>query len=293
MALRRASTLRRLRLLARHDWGARASANDEPLRYVVIPRGTDPRGRGAILRWMPSLDLDRHRKIVVLTGAGISVASGLRPYRGPGGLWEASDFARMSHASILAEDPAAALAFFSELRRVVVEARPNAAHLALAAAEARLPVGATLTILTQNVDGLHEAAGSRDVVALHGRIRRTRCLDDRHPSFDDDAPLDLSRRCASCGGMLRPDVVLFGEALSVDAEVAAKRALRDCDLFLAVGTSGTVSPASNFVRWANYEGARTVYVNVEPMSPPNPAFDEVWLGPAEELLPEVLDGGRR
>jgi len=227
----------------------------------------------------------------VLTGAGISVASGLRPYRGPGGLWEASDVARLSHASILVDDPGAALAFFSELRRWVVEARPNAAHRALAAAEARLAPGASLTILTQNVDGLHEGAGSRAVIPLHGRIRRTRCVDERHPTFDDDAPLDLTRRCATCGGLLRPDIVLFGEMLSVDAEVGAKRALRDCDLFLAVGTSGTVSPASNFVRAAKYEGARTIYVNLEPMTPPNPAFDEVWLGPAEQVLPEALLGG--
>lgn len=240
---------------------------------------------------MPTLEVSRYRRIVVLTGAGISVASGLRPYRGPGGLWEAPDVARLSHASILVDDPGAALAFFSELRRCAVEAKPNAAHRALATAEQRLPPDASLTVLTQNVDGLHEAAGSRAVVALHGRIRRTRCLDERHPAFDDDAPLDLTRRCATCEGLLRPDIVLFGEHLSVDAEVGAKRALRDCDLFVAVGTSSTVSPASNFVRAAKYEGARTIYVNLEPMSPPNPAFDEVWLGPAEQLLPEALLAG--
>lgn len=240
---------------------------------------------------MQPIDLHRYRRIVVLTGAGISVASGLRPYRGPGGVWEEAEAARFADAETLRSDPAGALAFFSALRAAVRLAEPNAAHAALARAEQLLAPGGTLTLLTQNVDGLHQAAGSSGVVELHGNVRRSRCVSETHPAFDDDEPLTVDRRCKACGAPLRPDVVLFGEVLSVDAEYAAKRALRDCDLFLAIGTSGTVSPASNFVRSASYEGARTIYVNVESMKPRNEAFDEEWIGLAEELLPSLLLGG--
>lgn len=237
---------------------------------------------------MQPIDLRRYRRIVVLTGAGISVASGLRPYRGPGGVWEEAGAARFANVETLAADLAGTLAFFSALREAVREAQPNAAHLALARAEQLLTPGATLTLLTQNVDGLHQAAGSRCVVELHGNVRRSRCTSEAHPAFQDDEPLTLARRCDTCGASLRPDVVLFGEPLSVDSEYAAKRALRGCDLFLAIGTSGTVSPASNFVRSASFEGARTVFLNVEPMKPRNEAFDEEWIAHAETLLPELL-----
>jgi len=97
--------------------------------------------------------------------------------------------------------------------------------------------------------------------------------------------------CPRCDSVLRPDIVLFGEPIPLDAGWKVKMALRDCDLFLAIGTSGLVAPAANFVRSAEYAGARTVYVNLEPLDPPNPAFQEVYLGRAEELLPKLLAGG--
>ena len=235
-----------------------------------------------------SLDLSAYREIAVLTGAGISVGSGLPTYRGAGGLWKASRVESFATAEAIHAAPERVWDFFSGVRSKIAAASPNPAHRALAAAEARLRATQRLTILTQNVDGLHQLAGSKRVVELHGSLRRSRCTRCDYAREEDLASISSCPPCPACGAPLRPAVVLFDEALPVDAEWEAKKVLRDCDLFLAVGTSGTVSPASNFVRAAEYAGARTIYVNLEPMQPPNPAFREVVLGRAEELLPELL-----
>jgi len=240
------------------------------------------------------LDDPRHRRIVVLTGAGVSVASGLRPYRGPGGLWaEAAGAATAATARAVQGDPAAVWRLFGELRRQARAAAPNAAHLALADWQRRcLSGGRELVILTQNIDGLHQRAGSPDVVELHGSAFRTRCTSCKIAPFPDEAPHPGAvPACPACGAPLRPDVVLFDEPLPVEAERRAKNALRSCDLFVAVGTSGTVSPASSFVRAAEYAGAHTVLVNLEPMQPRDPAFLEERIGPAEVLLPQLLREG--
>ena len=129
------------------------------------------------------------------------------------------------------------------------------------------------------------------MIELHGNIGQTRCANPECSlqPFPDAAPhADRVPHCPTCGGVLRPDIVLFGEPLPAFAEWQAKRALRECDLFIAIGTSGLVWPAANFVRSARYAGARTIYANLEPMSPPNPAFQEVVLGKAEELVPRLL-----
>ncbi len=180
------------------------------------------------------------------------------------------------------------------LRRQVKAASPNAAHLALARAERQVTGARQWTLVTQNIDGLHQAAGSRNVVELHGSVFRTRCTSascELPPFRDEEDHAGAVPRCPRCGSVLRPDVVLFEEAIPVDAEWQAKRALRDCDMFLAIGTSGTVAPASNFVRSAEYVRARTVLVNLEPMKPRHPAYDEEILGRAEEILPGLLGVG--
>lgn len=242
---------------------------------------------------MRPLELDRHRCVVVLTGAGVSVASGLRPYRGANGLWtERPDQVDAATTETLARDPGAIWRLLGPMRVAVAAAEPNDAHRALAELERRvLAHGATFLLITQNVDGLHQRAGSRDVVEIHGTLARSRCTAcDRAPFADDESHEREVPRCDRCGAPLRPDVVLFGEYPSVDDEHRAKRALRDCDLFLAIGTSGTVSPASSYVRWAEVNGARTIFVNAEPMSVANPAFREVAIGRAEEILPELVGG---
>ena len=236
------------------------------------------------------INLDNYQRIVVLTGAGISVASGLPTYRGEGGMWDDADIERLSHVETWRREPRAVWDHFGALRAPLSLARPNAAHLALANTQRALPSTSTMTVVTQNVDGLHGEAGSRDVVELHGNLRRTRCDAECGfvPFYDLEEYPDELPACPQCGALLRPDVTLFGEMLPLDAERASREALRDCDLFLAIGTSGLVVPAANFVRAAKYEGARTVLVNLEPMDSPNPYFDEQVLGRAEHVVPELL-----
>ena len=228
------------------------------------------------------LSLEDYHNLVVLTGAGISVASGLRPYRGPGGLWEENpDAQRMATVEYLKADPDGLREFFAPLREAARKARPNPAHEALARLEERCrKERREFTLLTQNVDGLHQAAGSQNVVELHGSIRKSRCTQCPLPARETDAA-----RC-ECGAPMRPDIVLFGEYLPDEAEYKARTVLRDVDFFLAVGTSGTVAPASNFVRAARANDARTVLVNLDPSDYPN--FDDELLGKAEEVLPTLF-----
>jgi NAD-dependent protein deacetylase/lipoamidase len=232
-----------------------------------------------------------YKRIVVLTGAGVSVASGLRPYCGPGGVWEEQDLAHLGHADALIERPRDTWDLFGGMREPVLTARPNAAHVALARWEANLRSDQEFLLITQNVDGLHQQAGSRNVSEIHGNIMYTRCsnFDCTLERFRDIATHhDRVPTCTLCGQTLRPDVVLFGEELPVRPSWVARRALYDCDLFLAIGTSGTVEPASNFARGAAHAGARTICLNLEPMQEPNPAFQEEYRGRAEELLPRLI-----
>lgn len=170
------------------------------------------------------------------------------------------------------------------MRKVMREARPNAAHLALARLQRES--GCPVRIVTQNVDGLHQAAGCLEVIEFHGSLLRTRCSHCSLLPFDD--PLGEMRPCSLCGHLLRPDVVLFGEMIPEAAQLAAFGALMRCDLFLAVGTSGNVSPASNLVERAYMYGAQTVIVNLEPLDPPSPFFQREVLGRAEEVLPGLF-----
>jgi NAD-dependent deacetylase len=230
-----------------------------------------------------------YKNIVVLTGAGISVASGLRPYRGPGGLWSEIDADSVVTAAALERDPARVWAFFAEARRSIEAAAPNAAHVALARLARQRGPGQSLVIVTQNIDGLHQRAGSAGVIELHGSLRRARCS-RADCEFVTEAAAVGAMDCPRCGAALRPDVVLFDEAIPAEAEWHCKRALRDCDLFVAVGTSGTVTPAASFVRSAQYAGARTILINLEAMTPRNPYFAEEILGRAEEVLPALVPG---
>lgn len=240
---------------------------------------------------MTTLKLGNYKSIAVLTGAGISVASGLRSYRGPDGLWNDPDTAKLSTVDNFAAEPDAYWKFWGEMRKAALEANPNDAHLALAKWENNLTANQKLTLITQNIDRLHQRAGSKNVAELHGSLFKTRCSNDKCKlaSYEDvETHGDGTPKCSNCEAALRPDIVLFGEMLPVDAEYLAKKSLRDCDLFIAIGTSGTVSPASRFVEWAKYAGARTVLVNLEKSQPPNRAFDDEIAGKAEEVLPMLL-----
>jgi NAD-dependent deacetylase len=237
------------------------------------------------------LDLTQYQNIFLLTGAGISVASGLSTYRGPGGLWTKNDVARIADARNLPDSLPDLWRLYRTRREQALNAEPNAAHLAIAAFQARSQTAApafTATLVTQNVDGLHQRAGSQDVLEMHGSAFRSRCWRKNCLSrpFDDSAIYDETPTCAVCGAFLRPDVVLFGETIPTDVLQQILVGLSSCDLFIAVGTSGVVAPAAEFVRGAAYVGARTINVNVEPSG--NPAFNEEYIGPAEVVLPALL-----
>ncbi|MCA9792088.1 MAG: NAD-dependent deacylase [Candidatus Eremiobacteraeota bacterium] len=235
---------------------------------------------------MPPLQLDCYQSIVILTGAGVSAGSQLPTYRGADGLWKRPETADLATVETLNQDPQSVWRLFGPLRSMARQAQPNAAHLALARLQQRHP---GVTLITQNVDGLHQRAGSPEVVELHGNLAQTRCSDPdcKLEPFQDQAEhLEAVPTCQLCGGVLRPDIVLFGEALPARAEWLSKRAFRDVDLFMAIGTSGTVDPAARFVEWAAYAGAWTINVNLEPGG----KFDQSFQGKAEELVPELLDG---
>ncbi len=241
---------------------------------------------------MRSLNLSHFRNIVVLTGAGVSAASGIRPFRGRGGQWDEIDPLESSDHSLLETNPKAIWQLYGALRRQVKTAPLNAAHIRLAEVEAQLSPDQKFTLITQNIDGLHQRASSSNVLEIHGSIHRTRCSNPTcslAPHLDNDPHDNTLPICQICGSCLRPDIVLFGEQLPLKESWAAKLALRDCDLFIAIGTSGTVSPASSFVRSADYAGARTILINLEPMEPKNPYFKEEYLGYAEELVPLMLN----
>jgi NAD-dependent deacetylase len=227
------------------------------------------------------MELTGYRNIVVLTGAGISQSAGLPIYRGAGGLWSDPELAALSHVSALTEQRERACDLFWRFRGDIASAEPTPAHRALAAFEERLPAGTRFLIITQNVDGLHQRAGSRNVCEYHGSLaswRCERCGTARVPGDDEPPP-------ACCGERMRPNAVMFGEQIPVAAEHTAKQALRDCDLFVAIGTSGTVQPASSFVRWAALNGARTVLLNFELFDGARELYGEHETGLADELVP--------
>jgi NAD-dependent SIR2 family protein deacetylase len=238
------------------------------------------------------LSLKRHRNIVVMTGAGISVASGIPPFRGPGGLWNDPEMEKLAFPQILTDDPVSAWKFYSNLRKIAQEAKPNAAHKALANFEKHLH-DQNVLLITQNVDGVHRKAGNKNVVEMYGSIRRTRCSNSECSflPFKDDRIYSEPPRCPQCGSVLRPDVILFGEFLHPENIAVVTKTVHECDLFIAVGTSGIVHRA-NFVRTAGNAEARTIYVNLEPLEAPDD-FDQMILGKAEEVLPwlmsEVVD----
>lgn len=238
------------------------------------------------------IDIQQYKNIVILTGAGVSAASGIRTYRGKDGVWKEFDVQEYGHVDRLHDKPERIWQLFGPLRTQLVTATPNNAHYSLAKVESNLDSHQNYVLITQNVDGLHQRAGSGNVVELHGSILKTRCAnpDCTLLPFVDTEPHDNAvPTCPICSSVLRPDIVLFGEQIPAQQSWQSKRALRDCDLFIAVGTSGTVSPASNFVRSAKYAGARTLYVNLEPMTPHNPEFMEEYIGRAEELLPALFN----
>ena len=218
-------------------------------------------------------------KVVVLTGAGISAESGLPTFRDADGLWEGHDPMAVATPEAFAADPDLVHRFYDERRAVLGRVQPNAAHVALARLEEHL--GDDLYLVTQNIDDLHERGGSERVHHMHGRLRAAWCTacDRRHEWTGD---LGHRPPCPSCDqSSLRPDVVWFGEMPYGMDEV--QQAVFDCDLFVAIGTSGTVYPAAAFVHYAIGNGADTLELNLAPDAVSD--FAQVRRGPATETVP--------
>lgn len=219
--------------------------------------------------------------ILVLTGAGISAESGLSTFRGPGGLWEGHDPTTLATPQAFRRDPLLVWRFYAWRRSSAAAARPNAGHMAVAALEAARD---DVRVVTQNVDGLHERAGSRDVIRLHGSLWRLRCTADGTEWEDLRADLGpLPPRCP-CGALARPAVVWFGESLDeADLRAATERA-RCARLVLVAGTSSLVHPAAGLPRVALDRGAYVVEINPEP-TPLSADASECLAGPSGEVLP--------
>lgn len=224
------------------------------------------------------------RSVAVLTGAGVSAESGIPTFRGPGGLWRNFRPEELATPGAFARDPRLVWEWYDWRRAIVARAEPNAGHHALAELERRAP---EFCLITQNVDGLHERAGSGHVIRLHGSLWELRCMGCGREERNEQVPLaELPPRCA-CGGLLRPGVVWFSEALPAKALEAAFAAARRADVFLALGTSSVVYPAAALPRIALEQGARVIEVNPEPTELSELAQLSLR-GKTGELLPQMI-----
>jgi NAD-dependent deacetylase len=224
-------------------------------------------------------------RVVVLTGAGVSQESGLRTFRdAQTGLWAQYKPTELASPEAFARDPKLVWDWYAWRREAVKAVRPNAGHYALVEMEKRVP---QFTLITQNVDNLHRMAGSQNVLELHGNIQRVRCAEcySFTEVWDDDT--EEVPRCKVCGGLLRPDVVWFGESLPRDQLEAAVEAARASDVFFSIGTSGVVQPAASLAFAAHNRGAVVVEINAEP-TPLTPKTNYFLQGKSGEILPALV-----
>lgn len=230
--------------------------------------------------------LRSEQRVVVFTGAGVSAESGIPTFRDKlEGLWSRFSAEELACAKGFKANPKLVWEWYAWRRKMILDAEPNRAHQAIALMETLVP---EFTLITQNVDGLHQRAGSTRVIELHGNIHRSRC-------FDEDTVIEkwaetdqVPPRCPNCGGMLRPDVVWFGEALSDDSYSKAKEAVRNCTMLFSIGTSSLVYPAAVFPYEAAYRGAMVVQIN-----PNQTDLDQVTpfslRGKAGEWMPAIVN----
>lgn len=232
-------------------------------------------------------DLAASKNTAALTGAGISVESGIPPFRGKGGLWEKFDPMAVAHIDALMRDPVKVWRdFLKDLHLTVGAARPNAAHLGLARLEM---LGILKTVITQNIDGLHQAAGSTEVIEFHGTAALQRCMACNRRVAGETLNLSqIPPRC-SCGGIYRPEVIFFGEAIPPDALLRSRRAAAECDVMLVVGTSAMVQPAAYMPVIAKESGARVIEINPEPTALTGRISDYLIAGQAGRVITQILE----
>lgn len=229
--------------------------------------------------------MQRPTSIVVLTGAGISAESGVDTFRDKDGIWAKIDYRDVATPEGFARNPELVHEFYNQRRAGLADVRPNAAHVALARLERQFR--GNFLLVTQNIDDLHERAGSQRLIHMHGKLTKALCAHcgARHPWH---GAMSRFSRCPSCQevGQLRPDVVWFGEMPYLMDEI--DEALAGCDLFVSIGTSGNVYPAAGFVEQARHAGARTVELNLEP-SEGYDLFEQAINGRATEIVPEFVE----
>lgn len=225
------------------------------------------------------------QRVVVLTGAGISAESGLPTFRDAmTGMWAQFKPEELATPEAFERDPRRVWEWYAWRREKAAQAEPNAAHLALVEIERHVQ---SLVLITQNVDGLHQRAGSQHVVELHGNIARVKCFDEGVVVEEWEQGEQVPPRCPRCGGMLRPDVVWFGEELPEEPFVSAVKATADCDLFFSIGTSGVVEPAASLTRLAARMGATVVVINLD-VEPLEEERSFQIHGKAGEVLPQLV-----
>ena len=222
--------------------------------------------------------------VAVLTGAGISAESGIPTFRGAGGLWKEYKPEDLATPEAFARDPRLVWEWYNWRRETIAKAAPNAAHRALVELEKRK---ARFTLITQNVDGLHDLAGSGKILKLHGDIWRMRCMQCGANFPNRRVPLPKIPPHCACGGLARPGVVWFGEPLPEGMMQEAEHAVASAQVFLVIGTSATVYPAASLIPHARKSGARVIEINPEP-GPLSGFADAVFPGPAGEWLPQMV-----
>ncbi|OQY47740.1 MAG: NAD-dependent protein deacylase [Candidatus Parabeggiatoa sp. nov. 2] len=231
-------------------------------------------------------ELRTAQRVVVLTGAGTSAESGVPTFRdAQTGLWARYDPTELATPEAFRRNPRLVWEWYTWRRELVAKAAPNPGHLALVQMQARVP---ELTLITQNIDGLHQRAGSQQIIELHGNLARTKCADNGYLVESWPPTEEVPPHCPRCGGLLRPDVVWFGEPLSKKTLLQAITAVRQCDLVFSVGTSSLVHPAASLPFEALEQGAKLVEINPDE-TPLTPHVHFVLYGKAGEILPTLVD----
>ncbi len=225
--------------------------------------------------------IQNSEKTVVLTGAGISAESGVPTFRGEEGLWRNFRAEELATPSAFQRDPKLVWEWYDWRRNLIKPLHPNAGHKVIASIEKKKP---DFKLITQNVDGLHRKAGSKECVELHGNIWKTRCTEEGKVTENLESPLKKIPPTCECGAMLRPHIVWFGESLPSDAIQSSYQAVENCDLMLVVGTSAVVQPAALLPGIAKNSGAFVIEVNAEE-TPVSSLADDSYIGKAGEILP--------
>ena len=229
-----------------------------------------------------SEDLARSKNAVALTGAGISVESGIPPFRGKGGLWERFDPMEYAHIDAFMKNPAKVWdVLIKEMKGIIDNARPNDAHKGLARLE---KLGILKTIITQNVDGLHQMAGNTDVVEFHGNFAWQRCMECNNRCETTKIDIRLTPPRCECGGIYKPECIFFGEMIPLQCLRQSEMAASSCDTMLVIGTSAGVQPAASIPLIAKQAGAKVIEINLEITPLSREISDYVIMGKAGEVL---------